>query len=283
MLKAYAPPSPIDSAVGYVRGYADLACLLGKGLWELGTIVALAQRDRIDEAQERIENIEKGIREICHVLNEQRKQMSGREQVKAVTKFVTEGYVTHKYVGFLGRVFTGAKNSATKIISEAQKTARPASELIATTAEGIEVRLASEAANNARRGQSYLREVNEYYAKSNINRTKETIKGIKGLIKKEGLPTKGKIRYIPPKDITVKTNLPRVTIDNKLAHKYGWRKGIGFKDKFDNVWLKGESRTFGQPREWDVQLSSTGKQQLGWMTRDNKHLNVSMDGRVTHR
>ena len=57
----------------------------------------------------------------------------------------------------------------------------------------------------------------------------------------------------------------------------------GFLDAFGNIWVAGISRTAGQHFEWDVQLSSQGKQQLGWMTRDNTHLNVSLDGRVTHK
>ena len=54
-------------------------------------------------------------------------------------------------------------------------------------------------------------------------------------------------------------------------------------DRFGNVWLRGESRTKGQDFEWAVQLSKQGIQQVGWMTRDNSHLNVSLDGRVTHK
>jgi len=59
--------------------------------------------------------------------------------------------------------------------------------------------------------------------------------------------------------------------------------GTGFIDRFGNVWVQGESRTKGQAHEWDVQLSRQGIQQVGWMTRDNTHLNVSLDGRVTHK
>lgn len=57
----------------------------------------------------------------------------------------------------------------------------------------------------------------------------------------------------------------------------------GYLDKFGNIWTKGPSRTNGQPFEWDVQLSNTGKAQLGWATRDNSHLNVSLDGKFTHK
>ena len=57
----------------------------------------------------------------------------------------------------------------------------------------------------------------------------------------------------------------------------------GYLDKYENIWTKGPSRTNGQPFEWDVQLSNTGKAQLGWATRDNSHLNVSLDGKFTHK
>lgn len=39
----------------------------------------------------------------------------------------------------------------------------------------------------------------------------------------------------------------------------------------------------GQPFEWDVQLSKKGKAQLGWLSRDGSHLNVSLDGEITHK
>ncbi|WP_420493130.1 polymorphic toxin type 17 domain-containing protein [Serratia marcescens] len=57
----------------------------------------------------------------------------------------------------------------------------------------------------------------------------------------------------------------------------------GYMDRFDNEWTKGPSRTKGQPFEWDVQLSDKGKAQLGWASRDGKHLNVSLDGKITHK
>lgn len=39
----------------------------------------------------------------------------------------------------------------------------------------------------------------------------------------------------------------------------------------------------GPAFEWDVQLSRTGKAQMGWLSRDASHLNVSLDGRITHK
>ena len=91
----------------------------------------------------------------------------------------------------------------------------------------------------------------------------------KAQIKSVGLPTKGKIRYVPPKDRKPSTPLPK--------------KSGGYVDRFGNTWKKGPSRTPGEPFEWDVQLSKTGKDKIGWLTRDGSHANVSLTGRITHK
>ncbi|MEU8892524.1 polymorphic toxin type 17 domain-containing protein [Streptomyces sp. NPDC048442] len=57
----------------------------------------------------------------------------------------------------------------------------------------------------------------------------------------------------------------------------------GYIDRFGNEWTRGPSRTEGQAFEWDVQLSKTGKAKVGWLSRDARHLNVSLDGEITHR
>lgn len=93
--------------------------------------------------------------------------------------------------------------------------------------------------------------------------------GKKTVLKQAQLPTKGKVRYVPPENWTPRQPLPK--------------KRGGYVDKFGNIWTKGPSRTKGQPFEWDVQLSRTGKQQLGRFSRDGSHLNVSLDGRITHK
>lgn len=85
--------------------------------------------------------------------------------------------------------------------------------------------------------------------------------------KKAQLPTKGKVRYVPPKNAG--NNLPRTA-------------NGGYVDKFNNVWQKGPSRTIGEAFEWDVQLSRQGKNMLGWLSRDGAHLNVSLRGIITH-
>ena len=92
----------------------------------------------------------------------------------------------------------------------------------------------------------------------------------KGRINYVQLPNEGKIRYVPPEGYSASQPLPR-----------GPNKG--YIDKFGNEWVKGPSRTAGQAFEWDVQLSRTGKAQLGWATRDGSHLNISLDGKITHK
>jgi len=84
-----------------------------------------------------------------------------------------------------------------------------------------------------------------------------------------GLPTTERIRFIPQEGYNPKVPLPR-----------GPNKG--FLDRFGNEWVKGPSRTAREPAEWDVQLSQTGKSQLGWASREGRHLNVSLKGEITH-
>ncbi len=88
-------------------------------------------------------------------------------------------------------------------------------------------------------------------------------------IKKAKLPTEGKVRFIPPKDWTPSQPLKK--------------KNGGYLDKFGNVWVEGNSRTAGEFKEWDVQLSAKGRKQYGWICEEKNHLNVSLKGRVTHK
>ena len=91
----------------------------------------------------------------------------------------------------------------------------------------------------------------------------------KARIKAAQLPNEGKIRFVPRKNYQPSMSLPKG--ENK-----------GYIDKFGNEWTKGPSRTMEQNFEWDVQLSPLGQKQLGWLSRDLKHINVSLDGKVTH-
>lgn len=84
-----------------------------------------------------------------------------------------------------------------------------------------------------------------------------------------GLPSSGKIRFVPDRGYNPATPLPRGPQN-------------GYVDRFGNEWVVGPSRTAGHPFEWDVQLSLRGRQQLGWLSGDNRHLNVSPFGEVTH-
>ena len=85
--------------------------------------------------------------------------------------------------------------------------------------------------------------------------------------KKAQLPTQGKIRYVPPKNVG--NHLPRTSTG-------------GYIDRFGNIWQKGPSRTIGELFEWDVQLSRQGQSMLGWLSREGNHINVSLKGIITH-
>ncbi|WP_149261394.1 polymorphic toxin type 17 domain-containing protein [Actinomadura sp. K4S16] len=85
-----------------------------------------------------------------------------------------------------------------------------------------------------------------------------------------GLPSKGRIRYLPPEGYNPANPLPRGPSN-------------GYVDRFGNEWTVGPSRTEGHPFEWDVQLSRTGREKIGWLSRDGRHVNVDPLGEVTHR
>lgn len=92
---------------------------------------------------------------------------------------------------------------------------------------------------------------------------------IKGRLKAAQLPTSGKIRYVPPKGYAPEQPLPR-------------GPNGGYLDRFNNEWLKGPSRTPGQPFEWDVQIGRNATPGFRALSRDGKHVNVCLDGEVTH-
>jgi RHS repeat-associated protein len=92
---------------------------------------------------------------------------------------------------------------------------------------------------------------------------------IKGRLKAAQLPTSGRIRYVPPTGYSPTMPLPR-----------GANKG--YIDRFGNEWVRGPSRTPGEAFEWDVQLSRTGREKIGWLSPDGAHVNVSLGGRVSH-
>lgn len=93
-----------------------------------------------------------------------------------------------------------------------------------------------------------------------------------GTLKWYKLPTSGPIRFVPERSWIPTNDLKKKKIG----------KRTGLVDKFGNVWLKGPSRTSGEEFEWDVQLSESGKKQLGQWSRTGSHLNVSLEGKVTH-
>ena len=98
--------------------------------------------------------------------------------------------------------------------------------------------------------------------------------GMKGILKRYGLPTTGRVRFVPPKNAKGLGD---------LLVRQGRSKAKVFKDRFGNEWTQGPSRTKGETFEWDVVLSPAGRERLGWaLGKSREHLNVSQKGRVTH-
>lgn len=86
--------------------------------------------------------------------------------------------------------------------------------------------------------------------------------------KKYKLPTSGSITFVPPKKWD-STN-PLKTSDKN-----------GFIDAYGNEWRKGNSRTKGEHIEWDV-IPKNKNSGIANLSRDGSHVNVSLEGRVSH-
>ncbi|MBW8308715.1 MAG: hypothetical protein K0M45_03600 [Candidatus Paracaedibacteraceae bacterium] len=78
------------------------------------------------------------------------------------------------------------------------------------------------------------------------------------------------MRFIPRKNYNPSNPLPK-------------GESKGYIDRFGNEWIRSASRTKAQDFEGDIQLSKTGQSKLGWASRDNRQVNVSLDGKVTHK
>jgi hypothetical protein len=252
--------NPIEATVSIVAGKQILAFQLCKVLYNVADIGATAIRD-FDEAQEKWNKYAQPLNDIIDAIN--KKEITLRDAIKNGTAFVVGYKAQGKLLGGLGTFCNSIKRKSIHFLKN-----NPLScpqEYLATP-EGLLFKATGQSGRFDRSTASSF--------KNNVENKIAQHIGIKGLLKKARLPIKGKLRYVPPKKLHVTEGLPQVVWHDRRR---------GFLDRFGNVWLKGESRTQGHDFEWDVQLSKQGKQQVGWMTRDNSHLNVSLDGRVTHK
>ena len=95
-------------------------------------------------------------------------------------------------------------------------------------------------------------------------------KNSKFLAKSENLtlPTKGPVPFVPPS---------RWDINRPAKGPNG-----GFIDDFGNEWVKGKSRTAGEHHEWDIIPKNT-RSGIANFSRDGSHVNVSLEGIITHK
>ncbi len=210
-------------------------------------------------------------------------EISLRDALKQGTKLVVQYKTQGKILGGLGKFYSTVK---TKAINYIEKNPLATPQMYMTTPEGVMFKAVDEsfcAGQSAAKFTSSTSADVKQLSKSALKKLRKRNNkktSIKSLVKAAELPHTGKLRYVPPKKFDVANGLPRGISKNGDE---------GFVDRFKNIWVEGKSRTIGargfkQERvEWDVQLSPQGVQQVGWMTRDNTHLNVSLKGRVTHK
>ncbi len=252
--------NPIEATVSIVAGKQVLVFQLCKVFYNVADIGATAIAS-FDAAQEKWNKYTEPLNNIIAAIN--KKEITVRDAIKGGTAFVVGYKAQGRLLGGLGKLCNTIKHKSINFVKNNQLL-NPQDYL--TTPEGLLFKATGQSGRIEQSKVSHLQKAVE----------NKVIKhrSIKGLIKKEGLPTKGKLRYVPPKKFHIANGLPEKRLPDG---------GTGFIDRFGNVWVQGESRTKGHAHEWDVQLSKQGIQQVGWMTRDNTHLNVSLDGRVTHK
>lgn len=77
-----------------------------------------------------------------------------------------------------------------------------------------------------------------------------------------------------------------VSCSQNVGIRLTLREGLRMDSSIGSVteWVRGPSRTPGEPFEWDVQVSPLGRAKVGWLSRDPDmaHINVSLYRRVTH-
>lgn len=94
------------------------------------------------------------------------------------------------------------------------------------------------------------------------------------VLQKAQLPLSGELPFTPPERWN----------GTLLELKSSEIKG-GYRDAHGCVWTRGPSRTAGQPFEWDVQINVKGAsptESMKAFSKDGAHINVSLDGKVTH-
>lgn len=255
---------PIGTTANIVAGKYILMYQLGKVLYNVADIGVTVLTDT-NQAKDKWNTYIKPLNDVIGAITH--KETKARDIIKGGTAFAV-GFLAHgRLLGGLGKFYNNIKQKTIDFIQN-NPFAKPQD--YATTSEGLLFKATTNSNKVKPSGQTNTAS----NLKNTVDGKVTKHKSIKRLIKQEELPTTGKLRYVPPKKLHSFDRLPHKKLPNNR---------IGFIDRFGNIWVKGPSRTKGQAHEWDVQLSKQGIKQVGWMTRDNSHLNVSLDGRVTHK
>ncbi|HSC24654.1 MAG TPA: polymorphic toxin type 17 domain-containing protein [Candidatus Babeliales bacterium] len=256
--------NPIEATASIIAGRQILAYQLCKIIYNVADIGLTAIVD-VCQAKEKWNNYSEPLNNIITAI--QNKKMSLRDAIENGTALAVGWKAQSKLLSGLGKFCTSIKQ---KSVHFAQNNPLLSPQEYLATPDGLLLKATSQSTRLKQSGQLST----TINVKNSVENKVANHKSIKRLIKDAKLPTKGKLWYVPPKKLHISDGLPRTRWHDKRT---------GFIDRFDNVWLRGKSRTIGQDFEWDVQLSPQGQSKVGWMTRDNSHLNVSLNGRVTHK
>jgi len=252
--------NPLEVTASLVIGKHVLAFQLSKVLYNVAEI-GITATVNFDKAQKKWNDYIEPLSTVIDGINN--KEITVRDAIKNGTALAVNYKIQSKLLGTLGKFYTSIKQKSinfvknNSLLTPQQYFATPEGLLLKATAQSTK-----------------LKQYTASSLKNSIDGKIHKRKSIKRLIKQEGLPTRGKLRYVPPKKLHSYDRLPFARLSNGKT---------GFLDRFGNIWAQGDSRTQGEKFEWDVQLSRQGIQQVGWMTKNNTHLNVSLNGRVTHK
>lgn len=140
----HALTHPIDTVTNIARTANTVAYFLGKVLYELGDIELTYETDP-SAAEDKIRAHIQNIKAMCNAIDEKSQSLSGPEIARGVTSFVTETILTVKVLSAAKTFYTGAQSKVIEFAKKVEQGIATAPELLAS-AEGLEVRIASEAA-----------------------------------------------------------------------------------------------------------------------------------------
>lgn len=141
----HAITHPIDTVTDIARTANTVAYFLGKVLYELGDIELTYQTDP-SAAEDKIRVHIQNITAMRNAIHEKSQSLSGPEILRGTMTIITEAWITKKCLSAANTFYTGAQGKVLEFAKKVEQGLATTPELLAS-AEGLEVRIASEAAD----------------------------------------------------------------------------------------------------------------------------------------